>query len=157
MGVPRNFGMSKISHMRGEAEGPYGARMEMRGSKASHAWRGHANADLAFSLPGAAEEGGGAEGAGAAAAPSFNVLYVSTPRIGLLQTPEFRGLAALWQETVDMVAPWLRFGFPETSLRTKCQHYECVRARWAGQGAAAARPACVRAAARHAQLSIDTP
>ncbi|WIA07956.1 hypothetical protein OEZ86_010613 [Tetradesmus obliquus] len=53
----------------------------------------------------------------------FNVLYVETPRIGLLQTPEFQLLAETWQETVELVKPLLRFGFPETSLRTKCPYY----------------------------------
>lgn len=56
--------------------------------------------------------------------PSFNVLYVETPRVGLLQTPEWRGLADTWGDALALVAPLLRFGFPETSLATKCPYYE---------------------------------
>eukprot|EP00878_Enallax_costatus_P026490 GHUV01028430.1.p1 GENE.GHUV01028430.1~~GHUV01028430.1.p1 ORF type:complete len:111 (+),score=16.84 GHUV01028430.1:116-448(+) len=56
--------------------------------------------------------------------PSFNVLYVQTPRVGLLATPQFQMLAQTWQETVELVRPLLRFGFQETSLRTKCPYYE---------------------------------
>lgn len=75
--------------------------------------------DMSFSI--------GNEGAITVLPPiSFNVLYVETPRIGLLQTSEFQYLAQTWQETVDLVKPLLRFGFPETSLRTKCPYYECV-------------------------------
>lgn len=56
--------------------------------------------------------------------PSFNVLYVQTPRVGLLATPQFQLLAQTWQETVELVRPLFRFGFPETSLRTKCPYYK---------------------------------
>lgn len=56
--------------------------------------------------------------------PSFNVLYVQTPRVGLLATPQFQMLAQTWQETVELVRPLFRFGFPETSLRTKCPYYK---------------------------------
>eukprot|EP00879_Flechtneria_rotunda_P019317 GHRR01020288.1.p2 GENE.GHRR01020288.1~~GHRR01020288.1.p2 ORF type:complete len:104 (+),score=5.10 GHRR01020288.1:445-756(+) len=57
-------------------------------------------------------------------APSFNVLYVQTPRIELLETPAFQALVQTWNEAVELVKPLFRFGFPETSLRTKCPYYK---------------------------------
>jgi hypothetical protein len=55
---------------------------------------------------------------------NFNVLYVQTPRIGLLQAPFFRAFAETCQETADMVKPMLRLGIRETSLFDKCPYYE---------------------------------
>jgi hypothetical protein len=51
-------------------------------------------------------------------------LYIQTPKIALLQTPQFRAAAQLWEETLELVRPLLRFGFPETSLKTKCPYYK---------------------------------
>jgi hypothetical protein len=59
-------------------------------------------------------------------APSFNVMYVRTPRIGVLQAPLFRAFAATCAEAAELVRPILRFGLRETSLFDKCPYYECV-------------------------------
>jgi len=58
--------------------------------------------------------------------PTFNVLYVQTPRIGIMQAPLFRAFAETCQEAVDLVRPILRFGVPESTLHDKCPYYECV-------------------------------
>jgi hypothetical protein len=102
--IPQNFGKSKIGLLRGE---------NLHESRQKH----RKDTDMSFSI-------------GDDLAPAllprtgFNVLYVETPKIGLLQTPEFQLLAETWQETVELVKPLLRFGFPETSLRTKCPYYK---------------------------------
>lgn len=56
--------------------------------------------------------------------PMFNVLYVQTPRIGLLQAPLFRAFAQTCAEAADLVKPILRLGIRETSLFDKCPHYD---------------------------------
>lgn len=56
--------------------------------------------------------------------PNFNVLYVQTPRIGVLQAPAFRAFAATCQEAADIVKPLFRLGLRETSLFDKCPYYE---------------------------------
>ena len=56
--------------------------------------------------------------------PSFNVLYVRTPRIEALESPEWGGVASLVRETKDLFKPIMRFGLPETSLFTKCPYYK---------------------------------
>lgn len=105
MTIPQNFGKSKISMLRGEeAQG----RANSKKSGAS---------DLSFSIEVEST-------AGPLQPPSFNVLYVQTPRIGVLQTPVVQGLVQTWHETVDLIKPLMRFGFPETSLRTKCPYYK---------------------------------
>lgn len=56
--------------------------------------------------------------------PTFNVLYVQTPRIGLLQGPLFRAFAQTCAEAADLVKPILRMGLRESSLFDKCPYYE---------------------------------
>jgi hypothetical protein len=115
MTIPKNFGISKISLMHGEE-----SRYQGRDSHSSRKAAADSGAlqQLSFAL----------DGAGSTVAllqpPSFNVLFVSTPKIALLQTPQFRALAELWGETVELLKPLLRFGFPETSLKTKCPYYK---------------------------------
>ncbi|KAI8466089.1 MAG: hypothetical protein J3K34DRAFT_434964 [Monoraphidium minutum] len=58
------------------------------------------------------------------AAPTFNVLYVQTPRIGVMQAPWFRAFTGTCQEAADMVKPLLRLGLRETSLYDKCPYYD---------------------------------
>lgn len=105
MTIPQVFGKGKIKMLRGE-EPHEGGR---KGRKSSPA-------QLSFSIE---------EELGIPLKPAaFNVLYVQTPRIGLLQTPVFRALTETWLETGELVRAALRFGFPETSLRSKCPYYE---------------------------------
>lgn len=119
MGIPKNFGISKISHMRGEEENRYGGREGAHSSSRAGQQRDYmASGPLSFELDNASDA------AALLQRPSFNMLYVSTPKIALLQTPTFRAMADLWSETVELVKPVLRFGFPETSLKTKCPYYE---------------------------------
>lgn len=56
--------------------------------------------------------------------PTFNVLYVQTPRVGFLQAPFFRDLAQTWEETVELVKPVFRLGIPEATLFDKCPYYD---------------------------------
>lgn len=58
----------------------------------------------------------------------FNVLYVETPRIGLFQTPEWRGLTNTWKEAMDMIKPLGRWGLPEAELEHKSplHHERCA-------------------------------
>jgi hypothetical protein len=102
--IPQNFGKSKISMLRGE---------NLHESRQKH----HKDTDISFSI-------GDELTPALLPRTGFNVLYVETPKIGLLQTPEFQLLAETWQETVELVNSFLRFGFPETSLRTKCPYYK---------------------------------
>jgi hypothetical protein len=113
----QSFGMSKISMLRGDAqEGPYGVT-EQRQKR--FGGRGDSSA-LSFAL----DADAGASSSLRVQPPSFNVLYIATPRIGLLQTPEWQAVSQLWRETVELVRPALRYGLPETSLATKCKHAE---------------------------------
>lgn len=120
MTIPKNFGISKIGHMRGEGESRYeGREGSSGGSRSSHGDRGLTSPQpLSFALDSTNDA------VALLQPPSFNVLYVSTPKIAIMQTPQFRAVAQLWEETVELVKPLLRFGFPETSLKTKCPYYE---------------------------------
>ena len=55
---------------------------------------------------------------------AFNVLYVETPRIGVLQLPAWRYFAEVWGEAMELVKPIFRFGIPANSMFNKCPHYE---------------------------------
>jgi hypothetical protein len=119
MTIPKNFGMSKISHMRGEEENRYGGREGSHSSSRAGQQRDYMpSGPLSFQLDSASDA------VALLSPPSFNMLYVTTPKIALLQTPQFRAIADLWTETVELVKPLLRFGLPETSLKTKCPYYE---------------------------------
>lgn len=128
----QSYGISKVSKMQGRQEDRYLQRQDPKKRRGSGAGPDADDDSLLLFRLGPLQQQGGAQGAqqqqppSLVAPPSFNVLYVSTPRIGLLQTPEWRGMASLWAETVALVAPLLRFGLPETSLRTKCPHFEYV-------------------------------
>jgi hypothetical protein len=104
MTIPPVFGKSKIGLLRGEEE------PRNRSSRRS------SGQDLTFTIEGDATV--------FLQPPSFNVLYVQPPRIEVLQTPLVQGLVQTWEETIDLLRPLLRFGFPETSLKTKCPYYE---------------------------------
>lgn len=116
MTIPKNFGISKISMLHGEQN-------RYQGKEVSSSSKGGVSSSL--QQEGLSFELNSANDAVALLQPpSFNVLYVATPKIALLQTPQFRAVAELWQETVELVKPLFRFGFPETSLKTKCPYYE---------------------------------
>lgn len=68
------------------------------------------------------QEAGIAYGQGVKRAP-FNVLYVQTPRPAFMDTPLASVLVDTLKETVELVKPVMRFGFPETSLKTKCPYW----------------------------------
>lgn len=103
--IPQVFGKSKIKLLRGED------------ADERHHRRTRSREDLSFAIE---EDLSSVQ----MRPPTFNVLYVQTPRVGLLATPQFQLLAQTWQETVELVRPLFRFGLPETSLRTKCPYYE---------------------------------
>ncbi|KAF8072358.1 Glutamate--tRNA ligase [Scenedesmus sp. PABB004] len=105
MPIPQVFGKGKIKMLRGEDQHDVGRKGGHRASAA----------DLSFTY--------GDEAGGPPPNAPFNVLYVETPRVGLLAAPALQALAATWEETVELVRPMLRWGFPETSLRTKCPYH----------------------------------
>jgi hypothetical protein len=55
---------------------------------------------------------------------TFNVLYVQTPRISVMQAPLFREFMETCAEAAELVKPVLRLGIRETSLFDKCPYYE---------------------------------
>jgi hypothetical protein len=61
---------------------------------------------------------------GGAKQPTFNVLYVQTPRVSIMQAPLFREFAQTCVEAAELVKPVLRLGIRETSLFDKCPYYE---------------------------------
>jgi hypothetical protein len=117
MTIPKNFGMSKIGMLRGGEESRYDGR-ETLSHMSSRADSTSVQGGLSFELNSASDA------VALLQPPSFNVLYVSTPKIALLQTPQFRAVADLLNETVELVKPLFRFGFAETSLKTKCPYYK---------------------------------
>jgi hypothetical protein len=56
--------------------------------------------------------------------PSFNVLYVQTPRPTIVSSnPLLSGFWTAFKDTAELLAPVLRFGIPQTSLRDKLPHF----------------------------------
>lgn len=56
--------------------------------------------------------------------PAFNVLYVETPRITALQSPQWRAFADTWREAMAMLGGVARLGLPRTSLADKCPYLD---------------------------------
>lgn len=56
--------------------------------------------------------------------PSFNVLYVQTPQIDVLQSPQWQGFLSTWREAGDLMKPVLQFGIPQSSIFDKCPYYK---------------------------------
>lgn len=56
--------------------------------------------------------------------PAFNVLYVETPRVGVLQSPQWRDFADTWREAMAMVASACRLGLPRTSVSDKSPYLD---------------------------------
>jgi hypothetical protein len=107
--IPHGYGISKIRHT---FEHSFDAEDLSRG-KGKNKESGN---PLQFSFANELEE--------ELPPSSFNVLYVKTPRIAVLETPEWGGVASLWRETKELLKPIMRFGLPETSLVTKCPYYK---------------------------------
>jgi hypothetical protein len=55
---------------------------------------------------------------------TFNVLYVQTPKISLMEAPLFRSFVETCEEAAELVKPVLRLGIRENSLFDKCPYYE---------------------------------
>jgi hypothetical protein len=118
MTIPKNIGMNKIGKLRGGEESRYDGRETLSHMSSMADSSSVVQEGLSFELNSASDA------VALLQPPSFNVLYVSTPKIALLQTPQFRAVADLWNETVELVRPMLRFGFAETSLKAKCPYYK---------------------------------
>jgi hypothetical protein len=56
--------------------------------------------------------------------PAFNVLYVETPRVEILQSPQWREFADTWREAMAMVASACRLGLPRTSVSGKSPYLD---------------------------------
>ncbi|GFH29017.1 hypothetical protein V8C86DRAFT_2574566 [Haematococcus lacustris] len=55
--------------------------------------------------------------------PSFNVLYVQTPRPGFSQNPLFQALATVISDTGELLQPLMRLGIPRSSLKDKLPYF----------------------------------
>lgn len=56
--------------------------------------------------------------------PAFNVLYVETPRIAALQSPQWRAFADTWREAMAMLGAVGRLGLPHTSVADKSPYLD---------------------------------
>jgi hypothetical protein len=56
--------------------------------------------------------------------PAFNVLYVETPRIAALQSPQWRAFADTWREAMAMLGGAARLGLPRTSVADKSPYLD---------------------------------
>lgn len=109
-GRHEHVGISKLRSAVGQHEAAAPDHPRRGGKKKAPAAAGHGD-ELNFVI-------------GSAPPSTFNVLYVQTPRVGLLQAPLARAFAETCEEAADMVKPLLRLGMRETSLFDKCPLYE---------------------------------
>lgn len=56
--------------------------------------------------------------------PAFNVLYIETPRINILQSPQWRAFADTWREAMAMLGGVARLGLPRTSLADRSPYLD---------------------------------
>jgi hypothetical protein len=56
--------------------------------------------------------------------PAFNVLYVETPRVDILQSPQWRAFTDTWREAMGMLAGAARLGLPHTSVADKSPYLD---------------------------------